>query len=71
MVIISTDWAPLALRIVLGAVFIAHGYPKLFKDFAGTSGFLSGLGFKPAVFWACILGGSEFFGGIALLLGFL
>lgn len=69
MVTISADWAPLALRVVLASVFIAHGYPKLFKDFAGTSGFLSGLGFKPGAFWAVILGFSEFFGGIALLLG--
>ncbi len=69
MVIISVDWAPLALRIVLAAVFIVHGYPKLFKDFAGTSGFLSSLGFKPGALWAVVLGVSEFFGGIALLLG--
>lgn len=69
MVTISVDWAPLALRVVLASVFIAHGYPKLFKDFAGTSGFLSGLGFKPGAFWAVVLGISEFFGGIALLLG--
>ncbi len=69
MVTMSVDWAPLALRVVLASVFIAHGYPKLFKDFAGTSGFLSGLGFKPGAFWAVVLGVSEFFGGIALLLG--
>jgi len=69
MVIISADWAPLVLRISLAAVFIVHGYPKLFKDFAGTSGFLSSLGFKPGAFWAVVLGVSEFFGGIALLFG--
>ncbi len=69
MVTISVDWAPLALRVALASVFIAHGYPKLFKDFAGTSGFLSSLGFKPGAFWAVVLGVSEFFGGIALLLG--
>lgn len=69
MVVISADWAPLALRVVLATVFIAHGYPKLFKDFVGTSAFLSGLGFKPGKFWAVVLGVTEFFGGIALLLG--
>src|SRR3989344_7803034 len=69
MVVISADWAPLALRLVLAAVFIVHGYPKLFKDFQGTSGFLANLGFKPGAFWAVVLGVSEFFGGIALLLG--
>ncbi|MBS3170136.1 DoxX family protein [Candidatus Woesearchaeota archaeon] len=69
MVVISADWAPVALRIVLAVVFIVHGYPKLFKDFKGTSSFLAGLGFNPGAFWALILGVSEFFGGIALLLG--
>lgn len=69
MVVISADWAPLALRLVLAVVFIVHGYPKLFKDFQGTSSFLAGLGFKPGVFWALVLGVSEFFGGIALLFG--
>ena len=68
---IPLDWAPLVLRIALGAVFIVHGYPKLFKDFKGTAGFLSGIGFKPGVFWALVLGAAEFFGGIAMLIGFL
>ena len=62
---------PVVLRLVLGAEFIVHGYPKLFKDFKGTAGFLAGMGFKPGVFWAFVLGISEFFGGIAILAGFV
>ena len=63
-------WALFAPRVILGAIFIAHGYPKLFKDFQGTAGFLAGLGFIPGRFWALVLGATEFFGGFALLLGF-
>ena len=68
MVALSVDWAPIALRIILGIIFIMAGYPKL-KDLKGTGGFLAGLGFKPGVFWAFILGIAEFFGGIAILIG--
>ena len=63
-------WAPLALRLVLGIEFLVHGYPKLFKQFKGTADFLAGLGFKPGLFWALVLGVTEFFGGLALLVGF-
>ncbi|MEK6951088.1 MAG: DoxX family protein [Nanoarchaeota archaeon] len=63
-------WAPLALRLVLGIEFLVHGYPKLFKQFKGTADFLAGLGFKPGLFWALVLGVTEFFGGLALLAGF-
>src|SRR3989338_4409847 len=63
------EWAPLALRVILGVLFIVHGYPKLFRNFSETSGFLAGLGFKPGAFWTVILGVTEFFGGIFLLLG--
>ena len=70
MVALYVEWAPIALRIVLGFVFLAHGYPKLFKDLKGTAGFLAGIGVRPGVFWALVLGSAEFFGGLALLLGF-
>ena len=69
MTLISADWASLALRLVLGITFVVHGYPKL-KDLKGTAGFLGGLGFKPGIFWALILGIAEFVGGLALLAGF-
>lgn len=58
------------LRAVLGGFFIVHGYLKLFRDFHGTKSFLRSLRFWPAGFWAVLLGGIEFFGGIFLVLGF-
>ena len=62
--------APVLLRGVLGIIFIVHGYPKLFKDFAGTAGWFDSVGIKPAKFWVLVVGVVEFFGGIALIAGF-
>jgi len=69
MVMAIIQYAAIPLRIILGLIFIIHGYPKLFKDFKGTAKFLGGLNFKPAKFWAFILGFVEFFGGISILTG--
>jgi putative oxidoreductase len=54
---------------------IGHGAQKLFGwwgggGFEGTAAFLSGsLGLEPGLFWAAVVGGTEFFGGLALVLG--
>ena len=63
-------FAPLLLRVILGAVFIVHGYPKLFKSFSETVGFFESIGIRPAKFWVFVVGAVEFFGGIALVFGF-
>lgn len=63
------DFAPTILRVVLGAVFMVHGYPKLFKMFEGFAGWLESIGIRPGKFWALVVGVVEFFGGIALILG--
>ena len=64
------EFAPTILRVVLGAAFIVHGYPKLFTPFfSGFAGWLESIGFKPGKFWALVVGVVEFFGGIALILG--
>lgn len=69
MPIFNPEIASLALRAVLGIEFAAHGFPKL-KNLKSTAGFLAGSGFKPGLFWALVLGCTEFFGGLALLAGF-
>jgi putative oxidoreductase len=61
--------APLVLRIVLGAVFIVHGYPKLFKTYTQTVQFFESIGIKPAKVWVFVVGAVEFFGGILLIIG--
>jgi len=65
---IGLDWASLSLRLLLGIIFLVHGYPKI-KNFKGTAGFLGSLGFKPGIFWAFILAFTEFGGALALLCG--
>ena len=60
---------PLILRVVLGAIFIAHGFQKIshgMPDFVRT---VAQLGFPlPTLFaWAAAL--SEFLGGICVLVG--
>ena len=66
------SFSALVLRLVLGIVFIAHGYPKLFKkDFGpkGFSGFLQTIGVPAPLFFAYVVGIVEFFGGLLLIIG--
>lgn len=58
------------LRIVVGIIFLAHGYQKLFKfGFHGVTGMFGHLGVPiPAVF-AVIVTLVEFVGGILLITG--
>ena len=71
----ATSAAPLALRLALGSVFVAHGGQKLFGlwggyGFEATAQFFSDkLGLNPGWLHAALAGGGEFFGGIFILLG--
>lgn len=72
----SAGFAPLALRIPVGIIFIAHGAQKLFGAFGGyglegTGKFMASLGMPAGYLMAMLAGGAEFFGGIALLVGLL
>lgn len=76
--LLATDagWAPLALRIPIGIIFVAHGAQKLFGSFGGyglegTGQFMASLGLTPGYLMALLAGSAEFFGGLALLLGVL
>jgi putative oxidoreductase len=62
------DWGLAALRIVLGVILLAHGWPKL-EDLKKTSENFAGMGFKPGSLWATVAAIVEFFGGLALILG--
>lgn len=65
----------LSIRIGLSWIFIAHGGQKLFglwggPGLQGFAGMLESMGMKPGLLWALISSGSEFFGGLMVLLGF-
>ncbi|HJT69874.1 MAG TPA: DoxX family protein [Terriglobales bacterium] len=58
------------LRIVVGIVFLAHGYQKLFKfGFHGVSGMLGHMGVPLPMLFAVIVTLVEFVGGILLITG--
>ncbi len=60
-------FALLVLRLVLGAIMIAHGYKKVFGGFHNHQQFVGSLGI-PA--WMAYLStATEFFGGIGIVLG--
>ncbi|MDX3773173.1 DoxX family protein [Chromatiaceae bacterium AAb-1] len=68
--------AALLLRVPVGIIFVAHGAQKLFGWFGGyglegTGGWMASIGLTPGVLMAFLAGSAEFFGGIALILGFL
>ena len=72
----DNSWAPLALRLPAGLIFTAHGAQKLFGWFGGyglrgTAQWMDSIGLVPGILMALLAGGVEFFGGLALILGFL
>ena len=59
--------ALLVMRLVLGAIMIAHGYHKVFGGFHHHMDMVGSLGLPR---WLAYLStGTEFFGGIAIVLG--
>lgn len=63
----------LVLRVVLGAVFLAHGINHVFLGgkIAGTGRWFESLGMKPGVLHAWLASLTEIGAGVLLLVGFL
>ena len=66
----------LVLRIGVGVILAAHGAQKLFGWFGGyglegTGQWMASIGLEPGYLMALLAGAAEFFGGIALIIGFL
>jgi putative oxidoreductase len=76
--LLATDagWGSVALRVPAGIIFAAHGSQKLFGWFGGyglggTAQWLDSIGLGPGILMALLVGGAEFFGGLALIAGLL
>ncbi len=72
----DTGFSPLTLRIPVGVIFAAHGAQKLFGWFGGygledTGQWMASMGLTPGHLMALLAGSTEFFGGLALILGLL
>lgn len=66
------DTALLILRVVLGIVFLAHGYQKLFTyGFAGVTGAFTQMRIPVPSITGPFIALLEFCGGMALIVGFL
>lgn len=64
------------LRFGVGIILAAHGSQKLFAWFGGyglkgTGQWMDSIGLTPGYWMALLAGSAEFFGGIALIIGFL
>ena len=73
LLVTSDDWTLALLRLVMGAVFFAHGAQKALGwfggyGFSGTMGFFTNMMHIPAPF-AFLAICAEFLGGIGLILG--
>ena len=66
---------PTSLRVPVGIILAAHGAQKLFGWFGGgglnatAEGFATRLGLEPGMFFAVLVGATEFFGGLLLAAG--
>ena len=72
----DNSFAPLALRLPVAIIFMAHGAQKLFGWFGGhglegTGQWMASIGLEPGYLMALLAGSGEFFGGLAILLGLL
>lgn len=66
-------YGPAALRLAVGAVFVAHGAQKLFGVWGGglegTAAYFTQLGLRPALPLAALVGVVELVGGLMLIIG--
>src|SRR5205807_5274584 len=58
-----------SVRAVLAAVMLYYGSQKI-PDLKANAGDFEQMGFRPGIFWGTLIAVVEFFGGIAVLVGF-
>ena len=69
----ALDWALLAVRIIVGTIFMAHGAQKLFGAFGGPglAGVMGPQGPGGGGIIGLLVAIGEFFGGLGIIVGFL
>ncbi|MBB6356525.1 DoxX family protein [Aminobacter aganoensis] len=67
---VAQPFAFLGLRLVVGAMLVIEGWPKIQSPFA-MAGFTEAIGFYPGWFWSAVLAALQFVGGLMILAGFL
>lgn len=65
----NPDTAATLARIVLGIMFVAHGWPKI-KNVRQPMGWVKSTGWPRGEYWALVFTLLEFLGGLALIVGF-
>lgn len=65
----GNDWAVTVLRVVVGVVFIVHGWDKIQMGPDKVAGFFGGAGIPLPALSAYLAMWTEFLGGILLVLG--
>jgi len=65
------SWGLTLLRLVVGVIFVMHGWQKLSWGFHNVAGFLGSVGIPLPTPAAVLLTLVEFLGGVALILGVL
>ncbi|MDZ7725965.1 MAG: DoxX family protein [Candidatus Campbellbacteria bacterium] len=64
-----SDLVLLVVRIIAGVTMIYYGWPKI-KDLKANARDFESMGFKPGMLHGTLVAIVEFFGGIAVVLGF-
>src|SRR2546427_10565702 len=64
-----TPYAAVFMRLAVGGVFSRHGWVKFHNGIPAVAGFLHGIGFPFATFWAVLLIAIETIGAVCVLLG--
>src|SRR3989442_4335031 len=62
-------YAAFFMRLAVGGVFFRHGWVKFHNGIPAVAGFLHGIGFPFATFWAVLLIAIETIGAVCVLLG--
>lgn len=70
ILLLFDQYALLILRVCVGAVFLAHGIPKI-KDLGATAKGFESMGFRPGRFWGTCIALLEVVGGALLIAGLL